>query len=42
MKISRSTYTVEFKELPVMRVKAGESIPATAKELGLNDQTLRN
>lgn len=42
MKISRSAYTAEFKELAVKRVKAGESIPATATELGVNDQTLRN
>ena len=42
MKISRSAYTAEFKELAVKRVKAGEAIPATAKELGLSDQTLRN
>jgi transposase len=42
MRISRSAYTAEFKELAVKRVKAGESIPATAKELGLSDQTLRN
>ena len=42
MKISRSAYTWEFKELAVKRVKAGETIPATAKELGLSDQTLRN
>jgi len=42
MKISRSAYTAEFKELAVRRVKGGESIPAAAKELGLRDQTLRN
>jgi transposase len=42
MKISRSAYTAEFKELAVKRVKAGESIPVAAKELGLSDQTLRN
>ena len=42
MKISRSAYTAEFKELAVKRVQAGASIPATATELGINDQTLRN
>jgi len=42
MKISRSAYTAEFKELAVKRIQAGASIPATAKELGINDQTLRN
>ena len=42
MKISRSAYTAEFKEQAVKRVQAGASIPATAAELGINDQTLRN
>ena len=42
MKISRSAYTAEFKEQAVKRVQAGGSIPATATELGINDQTLRN
>ena len=42
MKISRSAYTAEFKELAVKRVKAGESIAATAQELGMSAQTLRN
>jgi transposase len=42
MKISRSAYTAEFKEQAVKRVQAGASIPATATELGINDQTLRN
>jgi transposase len=42
MKISRSAYTAEFKDLAVKRVKAGEPITATAQELGMSDQTLRN
>ena len=42
MKISGSSYTAEFKELAVKRVNAGESFAATAKELGLSEQTLRN
>jgi len=42
MKISRSAYTAAFKELAVKRIKAGESISATAQELGMSDQTLRN
>jgi len=42
MKISRSSYTAEFKELAVKRVNAGESFAATAKELDLSEQTLRN
>jgi transposase len=42
-KVPKQAYTVEFKELAVKRVVAdGQAIPATAKELGLSDQTLRN
>ena len=39
-RIPKQAYTLEFKELAVKRVTAGESIPAVAKELG--DQALRN
>lgn len=42
MKISRSSDTAKFKELAVRRLNAGESFAATAKELGLSEQTLRN
>lgn len=42
MKISRSAYTAEFKDLAVKRVKAGEPITTTAQELGMSVQTLRN
>lgn len=42
MKIPKQEYTVEFKELAVKRVKAGQSIGAVARELGLVEQTLRN
>jgi transposase len=41
-KIPKQAYTAEFKELAVKRVKDGQAIPAVTKELGLNDQTLRN
>ena len=41
-KIPKQAYTLEFKELAVKRVVAGESVPTVAKELGLHDQTLRN
>lgn len=41
-KIPKQEYTAEFKELSVKRVKAGQSVGAVAKELGLIDQTLRN
>ena len=41
-KIPKQSYTAEFKELAVKRVKDGESIAAVAKELGLGYQTLRN
>ena len=41
-KIPKQAYTTEFKELAVKRVTDGQAIAATAKELGLNEQTLRN
>ena len=41
-KIPKQEYTAEFKELSVKRVKAGQSIGAVARELGLIEQTLRN
>lgn len=41
-KIPNLAYTAEFKELAVKRVAAGQAIVAAAKELGLNEQTLRN
>lgn len=41
-KIPKQAYTAEFKELAVKRVADGQAIPAVAKELGLNEQTLRN
>jgi transposase len=42
MKIPRQSYTLEFKELAVNRVKDGQSFSSVAKELGMNEQTLRN
>jgi len=42
MKISKRAYTAEFKELAVKRVKDGQTIAEVAKELGVNDQSLRN
>ena len=36
------THTLEFKELAVERVKSGQSIAGTARELGVIEQTLRN
>ena len=41
-KIPKPEYTVEFKELAVKREKAGESVGAVARDLGLVEQTLRN
>jgi transposase len=41
-KIPKQAYTAEFKELAVKRVADGQEIPVVAKELGLNEQTLRN
>jgi transposase len=42
LKIPKQEYTAEFKELAVKRVKAGQSVSAVARELGLIEQTLRN
>ena len=42
MKIPRQSYTLEFKELAVKRVKDGQSFSSVAKELGMNEKTLRN
>ncbi|MBZ0090672.1 MAG: IS3 family transposase [Sulfuricellaceae bacterium] len=42
MKIPKQEYTAEFKELAVKRVLAGLTPGAASKELGLNEQTLRN
>lgn len=41
-KIPKQEYTAEFKSLAVKRVKDGLTVGATARELGLIDQTLRN
>jgi transposase len=40
--IPKQAYTAEFKELAVKRISDGQGIPAVARELGVNDQTLRN
>jgi transposase len=40
--IPKQAYTTEFKELAVKRVADGQPIPAVARELGVNEQTLRN
>jgi len=42
MKIPKQQYTTEFKELAVKRVNDGQSVGGVAKELGINEQTLRN
>ena len=42
MKIPKQEYTIEFKELAVKRVKAGQTVGVVAKDLGLIEQTLRN
>jgi transposase len=41
-KIPKQEFTAEFRQLAVDRVKAGQGFAATAKELGMNEQTLRN
>ena len=42
LKIPKQEYTPEFRELAVKRVKAGQTVGAVARELGLIEQTLRN
>lgn len=42
MKIPKQAFTTEFKELAVKRVKDGQTAGAVAKDLGMNEQTLRN
>ena len=41
-KIPKPEYTAELKQLAVERVKDGHRFGAVAKDLGLNEQTLRN
>ena len=42
MKIPKQAYTLELRELAVEKVKSGQSIAGTARELGMVEQTLRN
>ena len=42
MKAKRARYTLEFKQEAVRRVESGQSIAATARSLGMVDQTLFN
>ena len=39
---TRGQYTVEFKQEAVRLVKGGQSVPVTAKILGMPEQTLGN
>jgi len=41
-KMARARYTLEFKQEAVRLVEAGQSIAATARTLGVVDQTLFN
>ena len=41
-KIPKVECTAEFKELAAKRVMDGQRVGTVAKELGLNEQTLRN
>ena len=41
-KLPKPSYTAEFRELAVQRVKAGNTFTAVAKELAVNQQSLRN
>ena len=40
MKMPKQTYTLEFKEQAVKRVKDGQSMGAAVRELGLSDHAL--
>jgi transposase len=42
VKTARARYTLEFKQEAVRLVEAGQSIAATARALGVVDQTLFN
>jgi transposase len=42
VKTARARYTLEFKQEAVRLVEAGQSIAATARALGVLDQTLFN
>ena len=42
VKSTRARYTLEFKREAVRLVKGGQSLSATAKILGISDQTLHN
>ena len=41
-RLPKPTYTTEFRELAVQRVKTVGSFSAVAKELAVNQQSLRN
>lgn len=41
-KVPKASYTTEFRELAAQRVKAGNTFAAVAKELAINQQSLRN
>ena len=42
MKIPKQHYTLEFKQLAVKRIQAGEAYELVANELGMSSQTLRH
>lgn len=41
-RLPKPAYTTEFRQLAVQRVKAGGSFAGVAKELAVNQQSLRN
>ena len=41
MKIPKQQYTLEFKQLAIKRIQAGEAYELVAKELGMSSQTIR-
>jgi len=42
MKVARKKYTLEFKQEAVRLVESGQTIAATARTLGVVEQTLFN
>ena len=41
-KVPKQSYTGEFKQAAVQRVKDGQGVAVVARELGISEQTLRN
>jgi transposase len=42
LKVPKRSYTAEFKEAVVQRVKEGQGFGVVSRELGMSEQMLRN